>query len=82
MSGRLDATPAEPPADDQGLFVIRWRRRPEAERIEVEHVQSRTRIRVSSAARALSWMRRRLAGTPDPDAEPPNGEPPDDPQAA
>ena len=39
----------------------------EGERIEIEDVQSGERIRVSSVARAVSWMRRRM-GEPADDA--------------
>lgn len=63
MSSSTSApTPTPASAPTYGSFVIRWRRRPEPERIEVEHVQSGHRTRVSSVARAVTWMQRRMDG--------------------
>ena len=53
-----------------GSFVLRWRRLPASEQIEIEHVQSGARARVGSAERALRWMRECLAASRESGASP------------
>jgi len=54
---------APAPADESNgysSFVVKWRRRLGAERIEVEHIQSGDSTRVSSVGDAVDWMRRQV----------------------
>ena len=81
-SGNTEAGHSEPPASTYSLFVVRWRRQPESEAIEVQHVQSGARTRVSSPARAVKWMSQRLDGTADSAPTSSNLEPEPEPASA
>lgn len=48
------AGPEERPRDSS--FLVRWRERAGEQRIDLEHVQSGTRTRVSSLAAAMAWI--------------------------